>query len=270
MWRGEGFFFGSTRSVSRRRNDDHDDDDGQKQPTRESVRCPFLVGDGGSREGGAPASRPRGSRPRARLDAHLLLRQAERHQQALPQPHAGVGGGRSAGACAPRARVWGRARSAAARHASARLRFQLDRRGVGRARARKKGGSRRGRIQFAPTPPVYPRHASPKWAAITGAANATDTGCVAFDPRRAAFCDTPRAVDREIPPRRLPPIHPIRATRKHSMSRALDRRPVALVTSFPLTTSSPVFSHTFSPPYTRRRMAVTTAAAAAAGSALPR
>ena len=28
------------------------------------------------------------------------------------------------------------------------------------------------------------------------------------------------------------------------MSRALDRRPVALVTSFPLTTSSPVFSHT--------------------------
>ena len=93
-WRGEGqgFFFGSTRSVSRRRNDDHDDDDGQKQPTRESVRCPFLVGDGGSREGGAPASRPRGSRPRARLDAHLLLRQAERHQQALPQPHAGVGG----------------------------------------------------------------------------------------------------------------------------------------------------------------------------------
>jgi hypothetical protein len=91
-----------------------------------------------------------------------------------------------------------------------------------------------------------------------------------YDPRRAAFCDTPRAVDREIPPRRLPPIHPIRATRKHSMSRALDRRPVALVTSFPLTTSSPVFSHTFSPPYTRRRMAVTTAAAAAAGSALPR
>ena len=32
--------------------------------------------------------------------------------------------------------------------------------------------------QFAPTPPVSPRHASPKWAAITGAANATDTGCV--------------------------------------------------------------------------------------------
>ena len=176
-------------------------------------------------------------------------------------------GGRSAGACAPRARVWGRARSAAARHASARLRFLLDRRGVGRARARKKGGSRRGRIQFAPTPPVYPRHASPKWAAITGAANATDTGCVARDPEA-------RGLLRHAAPRRS--RDPASSTssdpsaRRESTSRALDRRPVALVTSFPLTTSSPVFSHTLHASYTRCRMAVTTAAAAAAGSALPR
>ena len=182
----------------------------------------------------------------------------------------GRGGGRSAGACAPRARVWGRARSAAARHASARLRFQLDRRGVGRARARKKGGSRRGRIQFAPTPPVYPRHASPKWAAITGAANATDTGCVAhttlgarpFATRRAPSIARSRLVDflRSIPSARR------ESTR--CLERSIDARS-RLSPPFRSQPPLPSSRTLFTASYTRRRMAATTAAAAAAGSALP-
>ena len=228
----------------------------------EALGCLFL---GGSRARGR-GSRPRASGPRARLDAYLLLRQAERHQQALPQPHAFVGVGRSAGACAPRARVW----AERVRPRCTRERATFDFWRAARRCGRGKKAALVARIhQFAPTPPVSPRHASPKWAAITGAANATDTGCVVhttlgarpFATRRAASIARSRLVDF---------LRSIRATRKHffvSSARSTPGRACHLLSAHNLL--SRLLTHS-SPPYTRRRMAATTAAAAAAGSALPR
>ena len=250
---------------------DHDDDDRQKQPSRESVRCPFLVGDGGSREGGAPASRPRGSRPRARLDAHLLLRQAERHQQALPQPHAGVGGDGA------------RARARRARES-------------GDERVRPRRDTRARDFDFSSTEEVSAARARGKKAALVA---------VAFSSRRRLRCIrvTPRRNGRRSQGRQTPQTRgawPIRPSARGLLRHAARRRsrdPASSTSSDPShprdekaldvssarstpgrachllsahSPTSPVFSHTLHASYTRRRMAVTTAAAAAAGSALPR
>ncbi len=270
MWRGEGFFFGSTRSVSRRRNDDHDDDDGQKQPTRESVRCPFLVGDGGSREGGAPASRPRGSRPRARLDAHLLLRQAERHQQALPQPHAGVGGD-GARARARRARESGDERVRPRRDTRARDFDFSSTEEVSAARARGKKAalvavafsSRRRLRCIRVTPRRNGRRSQGRQTPQTRGAWPLTLGARPFATRRAPSIARSRLVDflRSIPSARR------ESTR--CLERSIDARS-RLSPPFRSQPPLPSSRTLFTASYTRRRMAATTAAAAAAGSALPR
>jgi hypothetical protein len=246
---------------------DHDDDDRQKQPSRESVRCPFLVGDGGSRVEGR-RRRGRGDRvPAPASTRTFFFARPSATSRLFHSPMRAWGGTERGRVRAARASLGTSAFGRGATRERATSISARPKRCRPRARAEKRRLSSR-RIQFAPTPPVYPRHASPKWAAITGAANATDTGCVAhttlgarpFATRRAASIARSRLVDF---------LRSIRATRKHvSSARSTPGRACHLLSAHSPT--SPVFSHTLHASYTRRRMAVTTAAAAAAGSALPR
>ena len=235
----------------------------QPRDTRKR-RCPFLVGDGGSRSRGAgvAAAGIASPRPPRRAPSSSPGRAPPAGSSTAP---CGRGGGTERGRVrAARASLGTNAFGRGATRERATSISSSKCRVVGRARARKKGGSRRGRIQFAPTPPVYPRHASPKWAAITGAANATDTGCVARDPRRAARHAAPR---RSRDPASSTPADPSARRESTESARSTPGRaqPPPRSPTFSLPSSRALFTAS-----TRRRMAATTAAAAAAGSAPPR
>lgn len=223
----------------------------------EALECLFL---GGSRARGR-GSRPRASRPRARLDAYLLLRQAERHQQALPQPHAFVGVGRSAGACAPRARVW--AESVRPRCTRERATFDFWRaaRRCGRG---KKGGSRRAHSSVRADASGVSASRLAEMGGDHRGGKRHRHGVRGLIPLESAACHAAPRRSRDPALPTCPPIPP----GGERASKALDRR---LRRSPPRRRADVLVLSLLSLPSSRvDRMAATTAAAAAAGSVPPR
>lgn len=223
----------------------------------EALGCLFL---GGSRARGR-GSRPRASRPRARLDAYLLLRQAERHQQALPQPHAFVGVGRSAGACAPRARVWAERVRPRCTRERARRRISGARRAGG---SREKGGSRRAHSSVRADASGVSASRLAEMGGDHRGGKRHRHGVRGLRPLESAACHAAPRRSRDPALPTCPPIPP----GGERASKALDRR---LRRSPPRRRADVLVLSLLSLPSSRvDRMAATTAAAAAAGSVPPR
>lgn len=222
----------------------------------EALGCLFL---GGSRARGR-GSRPRASRPRARLDAYLLLRQAERHQQALPQPHAFVGVGRSAGACAPRARVW--AERVRPRCTRERATSRIS--GAGPGGSREKGGSRRAHSSVRADASGVSASRLAEMGGDHRGGKRHRHGVRGLRLLESAACHAAPRRSRDPALPTCPPIPP----GGERASKALDRR---LRRSPPRRRADVLVLSLLSLPSSRvDRMAATTAAAAAAGSVPPR